>query len=191
MPVAQFAEAIERAKELQRILQESLPNTPVRPITDLANITTEDWDKFKTLVLAGVTTSVAARQAFYMAPQTFKKHLANGDAALPGTVLGQFSLAVRAVESEARAIAEARVFYDNPREWLRGPQGRNLEPQGDDWGSAGTDESGSNASTVVYLHGILTPEKWGELYGTPEARQRTLEASATTSVEVSDGPTKP
>ena len=77
------------------------------------------------------------------------------------------------MRAEARAVAEARVFTDNPEKWLEGPGAQTGEPDADNWAEpSGPSVDGSAGPPVVYLHGILTPEKWQELYGTPEARRQ-------------------
>lgn len=188
--VQRFAEAVKTASALQKVLREALPGSKIVPFDDLAQITEAHWEKFNTYVLAGVSATVAARSAFHMSPQRFKKLLADGATATVGTLAAQFMLNVRAVQAEARGVAEARTFAENPTAWLDGPGGAALEPEGEAWHGSADAPGGGAGAPVVYLHGILTPEKWQELYGSPEARQRTLATIPTEVVEEDpDGPT--
>ena len=125
-----FAIALERCKHIVEVVKKA--DVDIRPGSSevpakLASITNGQLEVCKELILSGVSAQVAACKAFRIHPLTFNSWMEQGAKPQGPLVHRDFFLAIRDAVFMARAVAESRVFIENPEGWLmRGPGGRSL-----------------------------------------------------------------
>lgn len=127
-----FAAALHRAQEIEEIVKRAIPTIRAgkRPPVKIASITVQQMEACVELIESGVTPATAALNCFNIHPVTFKRYMEEG-AREDGPILQrEFYLAMRSAQARARAIAESRVFIEQPDTWLmRGPGGRTRDDE--------------------------------------------------------------
>lgn len=123
-----FAQALSRCKAIADIAKSAVPDIKRGRVVphSLANISTGQLEAARALIATGVSPQVAACRCFNIHPVTFNRWMEEGSSPQGPIVHRDFYLAIKQAMWDARAIAESRVFIENPEAWLmRSPMTRS------------------------------------------------------------------
>lgn len=128
----QFAQAVRAANKINELATRAFGEiTQFAKPSGIERITKEQWKDCRTMIIGGTSPHVAAQLAFGISPYKFSEWMKLGRD--EGGLYYEFYQHIKAAELQARAVAESRVYVEDPELWLlKGPVGKT-KPSDPGW----------------------------------------------------------